>query len=522
VSNKKSDSDNQGMAAKLVPFLYLTAAINGGVILIVEILGAKMLSPYFGTSHFVWTAQIAATLISLAFGYYYGGRMADRKPHLARLFYAMLFASIYLAIATLALEPVAYFFLKFKLAMGSLLMALFLFFPPLTLLAITIPFLARITTQTTQTIGVQVGRLSAISTFGSVVGTVLISYVLIPHLPNTYTMLMVVGLEIVLVVLYFLMFEKGFKKAPGVLPGIAAGILLSMVAGRVESVKSSGFGKELFRKNSNFGLMQVVDSDAGDVRYYLNDFLTQNIHDPKADKSLTVFTYMLHGLTHAYHAAPEKVLCIGLGVGIVPMQLANEGSDVEVVEINPGVVEIGEQFFGLDPSKLDLHIGDGRYFLNASEELYDVVVLDAFLGDSSPSHLMSRECFESMAKRMKEDSILVINAFGHFDPGEDFFMASLDKTLQSVFGTVHIHDGTRGNVFFVASRKENLEPHQAMDMTDVHPRILAFVETAWKNKMESNPDSGIILTDDYNPVEYYDANTREEIRLNFALNMRGK
>ncbi|MDG1856150.1 MAG: fused MFS/spermidine synthase [Verrucomicrobiota bacterium] len=522
MKKNKQEPENQKLTTKLAPFLYLTAAINGGVILIVEILGAKMLSPFFGTSHFVWTAQITATLISLACGYYYGGWIADKKPNLSRLYYCMLCAALYLAFATLALEPVAYFFLKFKLAMGSILMALFLFFPPLTLLAVTIPFLARITTETTQSVGLQVGRLSAISTVGSVIGTLLISYLLIPLAPNTYTMIMVVALEIVLVAVYFLVFEKGFKQTPGVLPGILAGMVICGIAGRVEAVKSPSIGKELFRKNSNFGLMQVVDSPSGDVRYYLNDYLTQNIFDPKEDKSLTVFTYMLRGLTHAYHPSPEKVLCIGLGVGIVPMQLAKEGSTIDVVEINPGVVEIGEKFFGLDKSKFNLHLEDGRYFLNASKEEYDVVILDAFLGDSSPSHLMSRECFESMSQRMKTDAVLVINAFGHFSEGEDFFMASLDKTLRAVFKSVHIHDGTRGNVFFVASKKEGLEPHRSMDMSEVHPKLIPFVETAWKNTIEANPESGIILTDNYNPVEYYDSKIREEIRLNFALNMRGK
>ncbi|MBT5925969.1 MAG: fused MFS/spermidine synthase [Verrucomicrobia bacterium] len=521
MNKNKQEPENKTLATKLVPFLYLTAAINGGVILIVEILGAKMLSPFFGTSHFVWTAQITATLISLACGYYYGGWIADKKPNLARLYYCMLCAALYLAFAVLALESVAYFFLKFKLAMGSILMALFLFFPPLTLLAVTIPFLARITTQTTQSVGIQVGRLSAISTVGSVLGTLLISYVLIPLAPNTYTMIMVVVLEIVLVASYFIIFEKGFKKTSGVLPGIMAGLVICGISVRVESVKRPGIGKELYRKNSNFGLMQVVDSPTGDIRYYLNDYLTQNIFDPIEDKSLTVFTYMLHGLTHAYHPTPEKVLCIGLGVGIVPMQLTEEGSKLDVVEINPGVVEVGEKFFGLDQSKFDLHLEDGRYFLNASKETYDVVILDAFLGDSSPSHLMSRECFESMSHRMKNDSVLVINAFGHFDEGEDFFMASLDKTLRSVFSSVRIHDGTRGNVFFVASKKEDLKPHRSMDMSQVHPKLKPFVETAWKNTIEANPESGIILTDNYNPVEYYDAKIREEIRLNFALNMRG-
>jgi spermidine synthase len=522
VNSKQHEDKPQMSSSKLVPFLYLTAAINGGVILIVEILGAKMLSPYFGTSHFVWTAQITATLISLACGYYYGGWMADKQPNLKRLFYCMLGAALYLAFATLAMEPVAYFFLKYKLALGSILMALFLFFPPLTLLAVTIPFLARITTQNTETIGVQVGRLSAISTLGSVLGTLLISYVMIPLWPNTYTMLLVVGLEVVMVAVYFIFFSKQSKQLGIVLPSIFLGALLCFFSAFNESARRPGIGKELFHKNSNFGLMQVVDDKGGTVRYYLNDYLTQNIYDPSLEKSLTVFTYMLHGLTHAYHMSPDKVLSIGLGVGIVPMQLSKEGSQVDVVEINPGVVEVGEKFFGLDTSQFNLHLEDGRYFLNASSEQYDVIILDAFLGDSSPSHLMTHECFQSMAERMGETSVLIINAFGHFDPGEDFFMASLNKTLRSVFRSVKIHDGTRGNVFFVASRRAQLQPYRSMDMSNVHPLLTSQVEIAWKNRIEANPESGIVLTDDYNPVEYYDAKVREEIRLNYAMGMRSK
>ncbi|MEK9948504.1 MAG: fused MFS/spermidine synthase [Verrucomicrobiales bacterium] len=503
-------------------FLYLTAAINGGVILIIEILGAKMLSPFFGTSHFVWTAQIASTLISLACGYYFGGWLADRKPKLDGLFLCMGGAAIYLAFATLVLEPVAYFFLGFELALGSVLMALFLFFIPLTLLAVTVPFLVRVTHAQSKNLGVQVGRLSAISTVGSVIGTLLISYVLIPLAPNSTTMMLVVLLELALVAIFFLARKTSSTPKGPLLAGLLAGAGMAFGAMDDESRRSPAIGKTLYQQNSNFGLMQVVDAPSGDVRYYLNDYLTQNIYDPKAEQSLTVFTYMLHGLAHAYHPNPQNILCIGLGVGIAPMQWAKEGAKVDVVEINPGVVEVGERFFGLDSSQFNLTLGDGRHFLNASKDQYDVVILDAFLGDSSPSHLMSQECFQSMRQRMKEDAVLVINAFGNFSQGEDFFMASLDKTLRSVFGSLVIHDGTRGNVFFVASPKKVLPVLREMDLSKVHPKIKPFVETAWKNTASARAENGVLITDDYNPVEYYDSKMRESIRKNFAMRMRGR
>src|SRR5689334_24819125 len=108
------------MPAGLRPYLYFTAAITGAAVMIVEILGAKMLAPYFGTSHFVWTAQIAVTLVALATGYYAGGRLVDRAPRLSRLYGSVLIAAGYLGLTVLAVEHVADWCLDFRLAIGSL------------------------------------------------------------------------------------------------------------------------------------------------------------------------------------------------------------------------------------------------------------------------------------------------------------------------------------------------------------------------------------------------------------------
>ena len=82
-------------------FLYATAMITGGAIMIVEILGAKLLAPYFGTSHFVWTAQITVTLLALAAGYAVGGWRADRSQRLRWIYGAILLAALWLALVTL-------------------------------------------------------------------------------------------------------------------------------------------------------------------------------------------------------------------------------------------------------------------------------------------------------------------------------------------------------------------------------------------------------------------------------------
>jgi SAM-dependent methyltransferase len=230
-----------------------------------------------------------------------------------------------------------------------------------------------------------------------------------------------------------------------------------------------------------------------------------------------MFTFMLHDLAVAYTASIQNVLCIGMGIGIVPMQFAREGATVDVVEINPAVIPLAEKHFHFDPSAVQLHVGDGRYFVNRTTNRYDALILDAFLGDSSPSHLLSREAFAAMKDTLRPDGVLVINCFGDFVAGRDFFVASLSKTLRSVFPSVRCHnDRNGGNVFFVASPKESLTFLRTPNLDEVHPSVQSAVQRALDRVVETNPDSGIVVTDDYNPVEFFDAANREEIRRHLA------
>jgi len=277
---------------------------------------------------------------------------------------------------------------------------------------------------------------------------------------------------------------------------------------------------EVYRANSNFGRLQVIDTDDGARRYFLNDGLPQNAYDPVARKANASFTYLLHDLARAYTTNIEDVLCIGLGVGIVPMRFAQEGARVDVVEINPAVVPIAERFFNLDSARFNLTIDDGRHFVNRSAKRYDAIILDAFLGDSSPSHLMSCGAFTAMRRLLKPGGVLVINTFGETEPGKDFLAASLDKTLQAVFHSVRIHGSDKDNLFFVASDQPEMELRNAPDLSEVHEACRQEVQDAYATVLKTDPANGIVLTDDYNPVEYYDAPNREEIRRNLVMALR--
>jgi spermidine synthase len=495
-------------------YLYITAATTGAAIMVVEILGAKMLSPYIGLSHFVWTAQIAVTLVALACGYYVGGRLADRSQRLARLYWAILGAAVYLALTVRICEPVAYWCLDFNLAVGSLLASAILFFVPLALLAMTGPFLVRVITSSVAGVGGNVGRLTSIGTLGSLAGTLLIGYVLIPLLPNSLTMYFTALALMLICAVYFL-----FCRRMG-----SAVVVLCLALGSAIGGKSAlglthhyTYVTELFRGNSHFGVLQVVDRHGGGCRFYLNDGLTQNTYDPERKLSVSHFTYALSGLARAYTTNINDILCIGLGVGIVPMEFARQGARVDVVEINPAVVPMAVRFFDLQTNMLNLTLDDGRHFLNRCHKQYDVVVLDAFLGDSSPSHLMTREAFASIRRVLRPGGTLVINSFGNLEDGKDFFTASLNRTLHAVFPGVRMHTSGDGGIFFAASDRPALEFVHPPSLEKIHPDVLRDTEATYVGLVDTLPGHGRVLTDDYNPAEFYDARNREDVRRHLAM-----
>ena len=513
VKKPPSPARINGLTPALRRYLAATAGVTGGAIMIIEILGAKMLAPYIGTSHFVWTAQIGVTLVALMTGYAVGGRIADRSPQLRWLFGAILLAAVSLTVTVLVVERVAYACLAFELAMGSLLASAALFFLPLALLATVPPFLVRMLTASLETVGTSAGRLSAISAGGSVIGTVLIGYVLIPFLPNAVTMYATAGLLMLMAVAYFAVWERGHLP-PAILSGlVAAGIGFVGVA-QPSLAQPPGL-TEVYRRNSDFGLMQVVEDTSG-RRYYLNDLLTQNSYLPATRQSAALFTHMLHGLAKVYTPAIREALCVGMGVGIVPMQLAREGVAVDVVEINPDVVPLAERFFDFDRSKVNLTIGDGRYFVARTTARYDTIILDAFLGESPPSHLMTCEALSAMKTRLKPGGTLVMNMFGEFASGRDFFVASLDRTLREVFPSVRVHAAGNGNTFFVASAGPALAFLREPDLEGVPTSLRWRVEAAYAGQPRIDSTHGRVLTDAFNPVDFYDAANREELRKQLA------
>jgi spermidine synthase len=503
------------MTPALRRYLYVTAAISGAAIMIVEILGAKMLSPYLGTSHFVWTAQITVTLLALATGYYVGGILADRSQQLSRLYAAIFASAVYLCFVTFICEPMAFFSLQFDLPIGSLLTSTVLFFVPLTGLAMVGPFLIRVINESLSGVGTTVGRLFGFSTIGSFVGTILMGYVLVPYLPNSVTMYVTAFVLMLMSFLYFWIWgRKGSLAILTVIFGI--GTLFGYEGIQKELRKDYRDGVEIDRVNSNFGRLQVIRAKHDGRLFYLNDFITFNDYHPDHKKPLTSFTYIIEELARVYTPKIEKVLCVGLGAGIIPMNFSHWGAQVDIVEINPAVVPVAKKHFGFEPERFQISICDGRYFINRSQKRYDTVILDASLSECAVSHLLTLECFRAIQKTLNPGGTVIINTLGWLKPGQDFLHSSIEQTLGSVFKNVVIHTTTEGNIFFVASDRTPLEMLRPGNLGRAPLPTQKLIAAALSEVKHTDPSHGMILTDDYHPAEFYDAKNRELVRKNLA------
>jgi spermidine synthase len=484
--------------------LWLTALAGVGILLI-EILGAKLLAPYLGDSHFVWTNQILVTLLALTAGYYLGGRLADRVSN--EIWMCALFAlsGAALCLTLVALEKAVYFFLRFHLGVGSILAAFFLYFAPLALLGMVGPMVVRRLTSDVSGVGRVAGRVMGFGTLGSVAGCLVAGLVLIPSTSNVSSML---GVAVALLVVGcggVLLRLKSVGWRLSVIGALIAALFIGFIGHRIQTRPRVGFGREIARHDSGHSQLLVVDDAGSGYRYLVDDFVIQNCYHPETGISCASFTHALRALALAHSEKTDSVLCIGLGIGVVPMQFAESGAHVDVVEIHPGIVELAGEHFDFDPTRVNVHLEDGRNFLHHNRRKYDVIFFDAFSGDSSPSHLLTQEAFGDARAALESDGTLILNCIAATQPGEDVFLASVLRTMRSVFQSVRVYISPVGNVFLVARDSQSMEFVNTPAMAEIPDKFREEIARTMKNVDRENRESGIVLTDDFNPIEFYDA-----------------
>ncbi len=502
----------------LLAYLMLTAMASGAMVMVIEVLGSRVVGPFFGVSLFVWTSLISVTLIALAAGYAAGGVLADRCASAGMLYAILLAAGLLVLLVPLAKVPVLTAARPLGLRAGAFTATLVLFGPPLFLLGCVSPCLVKLAARALDNIGRTVGGFYALSTVGSVLGTLLTGFVLIAHL-GVDRIFTAVGTALILLAAgYFLVFRRRWA----VLAVLLAPWLVP--AGETVHTRLMSDGTEatlVAARDSFYGAVKVVDYRFGAqrTRELVIDGLVQGGVDPANGLPIYDYFYHLEQIPYGLNPTGRRCLVIGLGAGLIPKWYEARGIRTDVVEIDPVVVAMARDHFGFDPQG-EVFVDDARHFLATATARYDFVLLDVFSGDLTPVHLLSLEALRQARARMRPGAVLAVNLIASLGP-DRFMTASVVRTLEAVFERVDTYTtfraapgATVGNLIVVAydGPPRTLAP-AALVGFPVHPIPSAQVFANLGRTLDSpSDDRAVLLTDDYNPMDFYDAELRESVR----------
>jgi predicted membrane-bound spermidine synthase len=514
----------------------LAAVFFGGICSLgVELTASRLLAPFFGTSQLIWANVIGLTLIYLAIGYRWGGRLADRRPDERLLGLILVGAGLSTAIIPLIARPIlqwsASAFSSFSVSIffGSLFGVLILFSVPIILVGMISPFAIRLSVRDVETAGRTAGSLYALSTVGSLIGTFLPVLVLIPTIGTARTFYFFALLLVIIGAL-------GMRRRAAFL-AIPAVLLLAAFQLGIRGIREPFCMGcvSLFETESAYNYIQVASNDFGpdqteQIGLILNEGQAiHSIYNTRYGETNDPDDLLTAGPWDFFSVAPylypdrskdevDGLLMIGSAAGTVPKQfLAFYGEDarIDAVEIDPRIIQLGRQYFALEDQRVPNYrtfAEDGRTYLRNAEGIYDVIGMDAYHQPYIPFHLTTREFFMDVESHLSEQGVAVVNAG---KPGSDYRLVhALASTMRSVFPQVYILDvPTFGNSIIigvkqpvgdgVANFEANLERVDHPTLT----RVMQWALDGNENKLplrewtEQDAAAHRPFTDDWAPVE---------------------
>lgn len=478
----------------------------GAAAMAVEMCASRLLAPYFGDSQLVWAVLIGLILVYLTAGAALGGRWADRRPSPGALAQVVMWAGLWVGLVPMLARPVlglahvGWAGLQVGLLGGAFVGVLALFAPPVLLLGAVPPYAVRVALRALDDAGRTAGRISALSAAGSIAGTLLPVFTLIPLL-GTRRALLATGLA--LVVLGGAARWAWERRGAGLALGMAGALVLAWWLGAGGVVRASA--DLVYEQESSYNYIRVLQ--AGPERHLLlNDGLgVHSIYDPDSLLTGHLFDYFL--LAPYFAASPPAkpqpaVAIIGLAGGTIARQYTAVYGPVPIdgVEIDPAIIEVARRYFGLDAPNVRAIAQDGRYFLAHSPSRYDVVAVDAYRTPYIPWHLTTQEFFQLVRDRLADDGVLAINV-GH--TGVDWALSeALADTVHTVFPSVYLIDAPEdyNHLLVATSQPTGLRELEAR-LVALEDPTLASVAARILGRIEPWPTARAAFTDDRAPVE---------------------
>lgn len=492
------------MSKYLIKLLFFLAFIEGGAVMCIELCSAKILSPYFGTSIYVWAAVLGITLTALMVGYYLGGFLSAKTKKLNLIFWLMLIAGCLLTLTPIISKVVLPITINFNLLLGTVVSLMSFLFLPLVLFGATSPLLINFLTKQAEESGKSSGTVYSISTLGGIITTFLVGFYMLPVFGIQKT-LYFYGLLVVVssIVIAGLTRNLRWWVKPTMtttqsndesLGNNKMMFLFLAVALLSYNFKPKNNPEIIYQSDGILGELKVVDRMYGGGKNY-REMMVNNISQTMMDKENPTVSYWNYVGVLTYnlesYSKGKKALLLGLGGGTLYKQLQQKGFEVDVVEIDERIEKVAKKYFYIE-KELNVVVDDARHFIRTTNKKYDVVIYDLYHSETPPVHIMTNEAFAEIKNMLNPDGVLVVNFYGFLAGKRGRAARSIYKTLLSQQFDVRLFategEENQRNLLFVCGKSE-------LNATQPIINKLIYV-------LEINFDDAILLTDDKPILEH--------------------
>lgn len=492
-------------------FLYFTEFFAGMSVMAVELGASRLLAPYFSSSQIVWTIIIGTIMIAMALGNIYGGRSADKNPNPDKLYSRIIVAALWIAFIPvvgkyiiLGISGLIILSVKSSyLIIAGFVACMVIFVFPLFLLGTVTPSLVKYTVDNLDNNGKLVGNLNAFNTIGSIIGTFVPTFISIPAVGTSITFLIFAGILLLLAIVYFLSGKKeNFLKAPKIL----ISIILFLVCTLLGHNNSFAFWLDnlTYEGESIYNYLQVYEDDRSVVLSTNVLFGVQSVF--MKEKGLTGMYYD-YAMAAPYMAGlneKEKlnILVLGNGSGTFATQCGRYFDNVNIkgVEIDQKITDLAKEYFGLTDD-IEVITYDGRAYLNASDEKFDVIMVDAYQDITIPFQMSSIEFFTLVKEHLKDDGVMVVNMNMRGEENPDNISAYLADTISHVFSERYVVNAGSTNKELFASNNPQMVERMAENVKTEDDGSLVYMMNYVQNQLAEYVPGTHLMTDDKAPVE---------------------
>lgn len=470
----------------------------------IELAGAKMIAPFFGTSLYVWASVLAVTLGGLSAGYFAGGWATFRFPALKVLFWELLAGTLLIAIMPFLALAIMSQAGGMGLRTGSLLSAFSFMFLPLLCMGMISPTIIQLQNRELKGTGKTAGTIYAISTIGGIAMTLLMGFYFLPEWGIRKSVFLSASLLAAMVILIVVTGRK-FRAVSAI--GIFTLLVLFLASSKSFSDTDRSV-RNLYWSEGILGQLTVVENKTGERSrtLYINQIPQTVVNPDEIPASQWKYPHRI-AMIASIKKENSKALLIGLGGGSIAMELKKMGFSVDAVELDRRVPELAGKYFGLDADGINVFIDDGRHFIRTTDKKYDLLIIDVLNGEVQPHHMFTMESFEEMKRVLAPDGLIIINNQGFLYGEHGLGARSVYKTLEeSGFKVKYYFAGDAehsGDIHFIASPVDFtifFDPSEKINdccinyPVDYHALVISIEMIAAGNKPDLS--DAVTLTDD--------------------------